>query len=201
MVGFFGLLRPSEICAIRVEDVSLPSSWSLAGPFAVIRVCSPKNARQMGRQQFTEIRQADTINWLSWLVHSRPQASSRLWSGEASTFRTMFRNLCQRLNLGSLRLSPASLRAGGATWMLDGKEEVSRIRFLGRWSNLRSREHYLQVARALQIAISLPHSATAQLKTKLCKNFFMLSLPCFLAAEVAPEKLSPNTSSRAILPP
>ena len=85
--------------------------------------------------------------------------------------------------------------------MLDGKEEVSRIRFLGRWSNLRSREHYLQVARALQIAISLPHSATAQLKTKLCKNFFMLSLPCFLAAEVAPEKLSPNTSSRAILPP
>ena len=189
MVGFFGLLRPAEICAIRLEDVSLPSSWSLAGLFAVIRACSPKNARQMGRQQFTEIRQADTINWLSWVVHRRPQATSRLWPGETSTFRTMFRNLCQRLNLGSLRLSPASLRAGGATWMLDGKEEVSRIRFLGRWFNLRSLEHYLQVARAQQIAISLPHATTTQLKEKLCRNFFMLCLPCFLAAEVAPENL------------
>ena len=45
MIGFFGLLRPGELCSIRREDVSLPSSWSLAGPFAVIRIKDPKNHR------------------------------------------------------------------------------------------------------------------------------------------------------------
>lgn len=36
MIGFYGLLRPIEICSISGEDVSLPNSWSFAGPFAVI---------------------------------------------------------------------------------------------------------------------------------------------------------------------
>lgn len=95
----------------------------------------------------------------------------------------MFKQICRRLEIDSLKLSPASLRAGGATWLLDQKVEVSRIRFLGRWSNLRSLEHYLQVARAQQIAIQLSPRITRQLKEKLMSHFFMLALPHFLAEE------------------
>lgn len=189
MVGFFGLLRPGEFCGIRAEDVSLPSSFSLAGPFAVVRIRNPKNPRQMGQEQFTEIRHPDTVNWLTWAVSTKKNKSERLWTGEASGFRTMFRSICQRLNISRLRLSPASLRAGGATWMLDEKVDVARIRFLGRWANIRSLEHYLQVARAQQISISLPAEVSGKLKIKLLNHFFMLPLPQFFAVEVNPEHL------------
>ena len=197
MIGFFGLLRPGELCNIKVGDVSLPSTWSLAGPFAVIRIQNPKNHRQMGQEQFTEIRHPDAINWLAWTLSRRKDLGDRLWPGHTASFRTMFRNLCQRLDLSCVRLSPASLRAGGATWMLDEKVDVARIRFLGRWANLRSLEHYLQVARAQQISINLPAKVSEKLKEKLLLHFFMLPLPQFFAAGLDSEQL---VASRLVEP-
>lgn len=189
MVAFFGLLRPGEVCGIQVADVSLPNGRSFGGPFAVIRLPQPKNARAMGAQQFTEVRHPDAVNWLAWLVRSRRSPSKRLWVSGTSAFRAMFRSICRRLELDSLRLSPASLRAGGATCYLDQKMEVARVRFLGRWSNLRSLEHYLQVARAQQIAINLSPRITRRLKELLMSHFFMLALPHFLAKTLDPEDL------------
>lgn len=192
LLGFFGLLRPGELLNLAVHDITLPNTMSLGSPFAVVRIRKPKNARQMGQQQFAEVRHPDAINWLVWLVEKREAASSLLWKGNHTKFRIMFRHMTQRLGLESLRLSPASLRAGGATWMLDERIEVSRIRFSGRWANLRSLEHYLQVARAQQIAISLPAETAEHLKHFLCKFCFMLCLPQFLVAQVRAELLVPS---------
>ena len=61
MTGFFGLLRPGEIFNLRAQDVVLPNSLSLAGEFAVLRIVRPKNSRQMGSQQYVEIRHPDVI--------------------------------------------------------------------------------------------------------------------------------------------
>lgn len=160
----------------------------------MIRLAQPKNARQMGAQQLTEIRRPDTVNWLVWLVTTRKRVDARLWPSGAAAFRSMFRSVCQRLELDRLRLSPASLRAGGATCFLDQKMEVPRIRFLGRWSNLRSLERYLQVARAQQIAISLSPRITNRLKNLLLSHFFMLALPHFLAKNLNPEDLVASRS-------
>lgn len=189
LVGYYGLLRPGELCALHGADIALPRSWSFAGPFMVLKVNQPKNARQMGSQQFAEIRHPDTVNWTIWMVRTRASPARKLWPGTAASFRSAFTSICRRLELDKLRLSPASLRAGGATLLLDQKIEVSRIRFLGRWSNLRSLEHYLQVARAQQIAIELSPRITMNLKQKICAHFFMLSLPQFLAEKIDSEEL------------
>lgn len=192
LVGFFGLLRPGELLALLVSDVSLPNSLSLGAPFAVLRIQKAKNARQMGLQQFAEVRHPDAINWLSWLVEKRHAPRDRLWKGNPTKFRVMFRRLTKQLQIESLQLSPASLRAGGATWMLDERVEVSRIRFSGRWANLRSLEHYLQVARAQQIAITLPQNVAEHVKQVLVHYGFMLCLPHFLMAQVSAEHLVPT---------
>lgn len=189
MIGFFALLRPCELLSLAVRDVSLPNTFSLGAPFAVLRIQRAKNARQMGPQQFAEVRHPDAINWLVWLVEKRENPSALLWKGNPTKFRLMFRHLTQKLRIESLGLSPASLRAGGATWMLDEKVEVSRIRFSGRWANLGSLEHYLQVARAQQISVTLSSDVTELLKLTLKKHGFMLGLPRFLAAQVPPERL------------
>lgn len=190
-IGFFALLRPGEMFKLVASDVMLPNSISLGAPFAIIRLCSPKNSRQMGRQQFAEIHHPDAVNWLAWWVTGL-KSSSPLWPSSPARFRVMFKQLCARLGLEGLKLSPASLRAGGATWMLDEKVEVSRIRFQGRWSNLRSLEHYLQVARAQQITLSLSPLIILRIKNLISQHAFLLSLPTFLKAQVPDEHLLPS---------
>lgn len=189
LVGFYALLRPGELLKLSAADITLPNSFSMGCPFAVVRIRSPKNSRQMGSQQFAEVRHPDAVNWLVWLVGKRKEPAELLWKSSQNRFRMMFRRLTQKLQIEHLKLSPASLRAGGATWMLDEKIEVSKIRFSGRWANLRSLEHYLQVARAQQIAIALPMEVADILKQVLLKFGYMLCLPQFLAAQVPSHQL------------
>ena len=189
LAGFFGLLRPGEMFQLTAGDVVPANSLALASSFAVIRINRPKNARQMGAQQYVEVRHPDAINWLSWLKTQRGKDEQALWPSTAHTFRKMFKKLCHSLRLERLRFSPASLRAGGATWMVDSGFEINRIRFWGRWANLRSLEHYIQVARAQQISLDLPPATVQCLKRLLMKYGFMLSLPEFFAAQVASEHL------------
>ena len=151
LVGFFGLLRPGELLALRAADATLPNSLAVGFSFAVIRLVRPKNARQMGRLQFTELRHPDAVNWLCWLKMRAPQEHAVRWPGTAAKFRHMFKTVCSAMKIRELRLSPASLRAGGATLLVDQGMEINRVRLLGRWAHLRSLEHYVQIARAEQI--------------------------------------------------
>jgi hypothetical protein len=194
MTGFFGLLRPGEIFNLRAQDVVLPNSLSLAGEFAVLRIVRPKNSRQMGSQQYVEIRHPDVINWLAWLKNQRPDSAPSLWPSTAYKFRVMFKFVCTKLHIDSLRFSPASLRAGGATFLVDENVEVGKVRFLGRWSHLRTLERYVQVARAQQIALTIQPEVACKLKEFLCKFFFLLGLPKFLAAQVHEANLVPSLS-------
>ena len=185
---FFSLLRPGEALALTRDDVVLPNSITLGSPFAVLRLVKPKNARQMGNQQYVELRHPDAVNWLGWLLSTTSCTKQNvLWTFSAQKFRRLFAQISEKLGVKHLRFSPASLRAGGATWLLDSGMDVARIRFLGRWAHLRSLEHYLQVARAQQIALTLSASTSDALKTLLSRHMFMLTLPEFFAAQVSPE--------------
>lgn len=188
LVGFFGLLRPGELFGLKAQDAVAPNSLTMGSSFAVVRVARPKNSRQMGVQQYVEIRRPDAVNWLTWLKGSRP-AHAALWASTPSRFRSMFKKVCCALKVDTLRLSPASLRAGGATWLVDEGVEISRVRFLGRWAHLRSLEHYIQVAKAQQIALAVAPGVAADLKKFISKYHFLIHLPAFLACTVPNEHL------------
>lgn len=189
MVGFFGLLRPGEIFCLRARDLAVSNSFSLGSEHAVLRIDQPKNARQMGAQQFVEIKHLDSVNWLTWLRSKVSNPDERLWSSTPTRFRKMFSDICLELGIKQLHLSPASLRAGGATRLIDDGAEVGKIRFVGRWTNLRSLEHYVQVARAQQISLTMDPKTVESLKKFLCKYMFLLALPLKFAAQVSPENL------------
>ena len=189
MTGFFGLLRPGELLSITAKDVSLPHSLSLAAPHAVIRLCRPKNSRHLGIQQFVSITNPDAINWLSWMVLSKKEPDRPLWQSTDREFRRMFSTVTEALKIKSLKFSPASLRAGGATWLIDEGVEVSKIRFLGRWTNMNSLEHYVQVARAQQLTLSILPKVAANLKNFIAQHTFLLSLPQFLHTQALADHL------------
>ena len=52
---FFGMLRPGEMFKLKPADISLPNDISLGSERAIIRLRQPKNARQMGRQQYASV--------------------------------------------------------------------------------------------------------------------------------------------------
>ena len=204
MVGFFGMLRPGEIFNLRPGDINLANSLSLCSGFAVLRIARPKNAHQMGAQQCVERRHPDAMNWLAWLKNRGHSQESAGWPSNPTKFRNLFSRVCQSLNISQLRLSPGSLRAGGATWLIDEGFEVSRVRFMGRWAHLRSLEHYIQVARAQQIALSIPASTAESLTSFLLQHMFLLVLPVIFRSQVSSvhlvlsEVFTPVSSSHVV---
>ncbi len=145
-VSFVGLLRPGEAVGLRGRDVVLPSFLHTAlVDAAIVSIDNPKNRRYLGRRQVSKIDNKLATDWLRWLTDSM-HPDLKLFPGSLATFRSLFRSACCALEIADLKLSPASLRAGGATHLFVGGMETSRLRILGRWKGLESLDHYVQIA-------------------------------------------------------
>ena len=141
-VGFVGLLRPKELVNCRACDVRLPRTrWEPKS--VVLRLVEPKNKASLGRYQFVLIKDASLVDWLCWMLEGiSPMA--RLWPSSQSSFSKFFRRCLERLGLTRLRLSPGSLRPGGATAHFLHFSSISILRILGRWRVESSLDHYIQ---------------------------------------------------------
>ena len=158
------MLRPGELCALLREDVVIPNSLSLGGPYITVRIANPKNKRHFGRQQFVVIQHPNSVSWVTWVV-SCAKPDAQLWPGSTQEFRNMFRLALTKLKLQHCRFSPASLRAGGASFFSHTGMELGKVRLLGRWAAEASLQHYVQVATAEQVLPKLPEKVSRRLLT------------------------------------
>ena len=144
-VAFAALLRPGEVVNLLVGDIRLPSAFGSQS--AVIAIRSPKTRAVAGRVQFALLRDAGVMSWLSWLLEGLPR-SVRIWPTTMLRVRSVFQQVLARAGLKSLKLTPASLRAGGATTLIANDVDIGRVKFLGRWQSERSLASYIQEAMA-----------------------------------------------------
>jgi hypothetical protein len=148
MTAFHGLLRPGELWKLRRCDVRVPGTRSLlAAPIVVLTIREPKNRHFAGRLQVRSIREPEVISWISWLLEGAPP-ETLLWPHGPRTFRLCLEQALRFFGLAHLSLTPASLRAGGATHLFEVGASISAIRFAGSWSSERVLSHYLQEAEA-----------------------------------------------------
>ena len=180
-LGFFGMLRPGEILKLRHIDVGLPNQLSFGAPCITLRITKPKNFRQLGHSQFVVIVQPDVCNWVTWACSTLQNKQDLLWDDSAARFRRMFKKCVQSFLRVNSNFTPASLRAGGATFMFDCCQDVGRLRLAGRWASPQSLEHYIQVAKAQQLTISINASANKKISNLLLRGSFLLHLPSFLS--------------------
>ena len=179
--GFFGLLRPGELYNLKKGDVGPPNQLSFGTPCVTLKIDKPKNFRQLGHSQFVVISQPDVCNWLSWTAHVTKTSEDRLWKSSPSDFRRMFKGCCEQLVGKGHSFSPASLRAGGATFKFDLCQDIGRLRLEGRWSTSQSLEHYIQVAKEQQLVQQIEPIHLRKIISLIEKGHFLLSLPLFLA--------------------
>lgn len=196
LAGFFGLLRPGERFRLQKQDVGLPNSLSLGSLFASVRVRQP---RMLDRWEGISLQSFVTWMPLTGFLGALAVAISRIvFCGQAPlrSFAKCSSNFVRslRFKISHCKFTPASLRAGGATWEIDRDScNIAHLRFEGRWANLRSLEHYIQVARAQQLLLSIPEETSQRLRKWIGDHFFLLTLPPFLGQEVPSRSLLEST--------
>ena len=145
-VAFAACLRPAEMMALKVGEILLPSrTLGRQGAFYVA-IGRPKMRRLSARREHVLVEQLSLTQWLETALAGR-SADELLFRAGPRVFTAAFAEVVRVLGLpvGDLRgLTPASLRAGGATWLFETTRDLELVRWRGRWASNRTLEVYIQ---------------------------------------------------------
>jgi hypothetical protein len=154
VLGFFGLLRPSELIGLRRRDLSLPDDH-LGGDVIHIRVGTPKTRNKAARSQHVRVDEVGVAAWVQMMIASIPMWR-RIWNGSWAAFKHRF-DLLQFEVVERKVFLPSSLRPGGATYLFRlWDENLPRLQWRGRWRSFRMLEIYVQELGAAEILIRFP---------------------------------------------
>lgn len=156
VIGFFGLLRPSELILLRRRDLALPMDHWEEG-IANFRVGAPKTRFKAAKDQHVRIDEPLIADWLNQIFLSTP-SWSRIWRGSLAAFKSRFNRLQSEV-LQQIIYVPACLRSGGATYLFRlWGENLQRLQWRGRWRSARMLEIYVREVGAAEIWVAFPHN-------------------------------------------
>ena len=122
--------------------------------------------RRLGpRREHVRIDDAEVIRFLDRWAHGGCGDWSLFPNGYFD-FVKRLRQLCEVFGIPTVDgvgMTPASLRAGGATFWYVLKDSTEFVRYRGRWANSRMLEIYIQEAAACNFLASLPLEVQAKI--------------------------------------
>lgn len=150
ILGQILLLRPSELLALQIGDVTLPEH-------APVFVGERKLFVNLGRTPWgTKVNRRQVVSTSDPVAIEAARAlvaaagpDGRLCNFSYATFRTRLQKACQELGLTDLAFTPHSMRAGGATQLLMEGFACEKIQAAGRWASPKSCKIYLDAVFAL----------------------------------------------------
>ena len=144
-----GVLRIGEVLNATRDDLILPCDAAPGMLHVLLCIRDPKTKGRAARHQSARVDQPDLVDLLS-AVYGPLHRDTRLWPQSSATLRKRFSALLTALKLpceksgNSRPFDLASLRPGGATWMLGVTENSELVRRRGRWISSKVMEIYLQ---------------------------------------------------------
>ena len=157
LVGFDCYLRVSELTGLRLCDIVMPSDPRMGQAHIDMAVCLPKT--KTGPNQSVSVQNPDVAQILyAWIHHlpSTHKLTDRIFSFSPAWLGRLMHNTCVALGVGHIPYVPHSLRHGGATSDFLRTRSVEHVHFRGRWKSIESVRTYIQTARALLAAQSIP---------------------------------------------
>ena len=160
-LGWGALLRAGELISATKSQLLLPSDVFFSANFCLFSILEPKTRFTAARHQSAKLDASDLVA-LAELSFAGLVPSQRLWPYSGQTLRTRLRQLLAALWLPVSRsslgkpLDLGSLRAGGATWLLQTTEDAELTRRRGRWINAKTMEIYIQEIQATAFFVNLP---------------------------------------------
>ena len=156
-----GLARIGEIFAAYRQNLVLPSDLGEGSGSILLAVREPKTRNTAARHQALRVDQPQLVQVVT-IAFERLIPAQKLWPLSPSTFRTRFAKLTAALSLDDLegtRIKPldlGSMRAGGATWLLQTTEDGELVRRRGRWINTKVMDIYIQEVSSVLFLPRLP---------------------------------------------
>ena len=160
-LGFGALLRPGELLALTRADVLLPRDCDRGISFGLVSIKEAKTRFSHARLQSAKLDIEDLLAVVD-LCFGELQPHQRLWPQSGSTLRARFKSLLRALDIFPLpgstvkELDLGSLRAGGATYILQQTENGELLRRRGRWANHKMMEIYVQELASVVFLQALP---------------------------------------------
>ncbi|CAE7889207.1 mok12, partial [Symbiodinium necroappetens] len=167
-----GLARVGEAMAARRCDLVLPEDvgkecgWGSYQVF--MSILEPKTRFKSAKHQCLKVDQPDLVAIVIF-AFEKLSPGERLWSRSGSTLRNRFRKLLLAAGLQERAVPElkdfdlASLRAGGATWLMLTTESPDYVRRRGRWITTKVMEIYIQEVSSLMYLPRLPAETRAGL--------------------------------------
>ena len=165
-LAFYGLCRPGEVLRAFRSDLLLPADLLGEDSSSLfLNIRAPKTRRRGGgRSQHTKV-QDSLVTQLCAVVFGALSASQPLYPGSPASFRRRWDAVLDVLLVPSkLRLTPASLRAGGAVREYRQHSDVSGLMWKMRLKSFGTLERYLQEVGADSVYLQLPPPSRAAVR-------------------------------------
>ena len=185
-----GLLRIGETLNALRSDLILPDDAAPGTSYALLQIRAPKTRGRSARHQAARIDPCDIVKLLAAVFGPLPQGA-KLWPFSDGVLRRRLRTILHRLCLlddAGPAFDLASLRPGGATWLLSETENAELVRRRGRWLSGRVMEIYLQEVTAITYVPRLPAEARAAVESLAASFAWILEKALFFEESSIPRR-------------
>ena len=148
-IGWGSLLRPGEIFGLQRRNLLFPSDCGNSVSYCLVSLMEPKTRFTAARHQSTRLDIPDLLQ-VATLAFEKLEPTRFIWPFSPQTFRNRFKAVLAAIGLPTEHtpsikaLDPGSLRAGGASWLMQVTDSGDIVRRRGRWQNQRIMEVYVQ---------------------------------------------------------
>ncbi|CAE7779878.1 unnamed protein product [Symbiodinium sp. CCMP2592] len=157
-----GLARVGEVLEATRSELVLPSDVGTSDfKHILLSIREPKTRFKAARHQSLRVDQPQMLRVII-IAFGALDPAEKLWRYSGSTLRNRFKKLLFALKLppgivpGVRDFDLGSLRAGGATWLMEMTENPDYVRRRGRWITQKVMEIYIQEVAALTFLPLLP---------------------------------------------
>eukprot|EP00438_Fugacium_kawagutii_P014345 Skav202494 [mRNA] locus=scaffold32:32741:34462:- [translate_table: standard] len=187
LLGFAGMLHPTEIVSLVRRDLIFPSDLGGDMECMFIHLQNPKTHR-FARRQHCRVDDPEIIDFC-YKVFGSFSLDARLYSGSPAQFRKQWDSVMKKLGIPCRQkdrgATPGSLRGSGATHLYMTTQNIPLIAWKGRWARTKTLEYYLQeVAAQLMLHELAPNAKTLVLE--LSKISWAVLCACVSRAEQYP---------------
>ena len=154
LIGFYTLLRPCELLALKVSDCLLTSETG-CDDVIFLKLRLVKSRTRGARLQNVRLDVPFVVSFLKKCLRTL-MPKEPIWNGSSALFRSRFQHLLVATTGNANLCVPSSLRLGGATfWFRTWQEDLPRLQWRGRWMHMKTLAHYIQEVGCINILEAL----------------------------------------------
>ena len=153
------MLGPFEFVNLEWVSILTPADLMTETRAIFVRVGAPKMRRLGARREHVRIDVPEVVSFtIALKAAALAKRHVRVLAGGAKQFRkscdALFRFFGASVREGS-GVTPASFRAGGATFWYKAWQDTEKVRYRGRWMSSRMLEIYIQEVMADTVLVAL----------------------------------------------